>query len=645
MAPRWASRSALTATVLLMLITVAWAAPVSAGAATAAVSPDGLWTWSWPLPLGASTFTDRHAGARVLFAVTNSRPDILVTHDGGSTWSWSRTSSMSGFGDPVGVLFVSPQDGWVWGNGTSRQEAMLLHTSDGGATWQRQLDLPGWQFMGPPAVNFSDPSTGWAAVCNDDMFELYTTMNAGATWTLTSSPNDRSVSYLDLAPQGAGRALLAGDVWQGWAGEGADIGTRFWRTIDYGAHWTRLGTLMGVDIAKVVFSSARRGWAVDGSRWVRATADGGATWRRAREAPPGWSLQSITITGHHLWAVGPQGALRSVDGGRSWRALRGVAGSEVSFANPRDGWIAGHGSQYLHTSDAGVSWTRIVSAASANVSTLAAVPGGAVWGTGNGYVFRSPAAGEHWKRVTRPRGFTAVAAVSGEQAWAVGRDGRISHTSDAGRHWRRQMSGVGVTLRAACFVDESHGWAVGDKGTILRTTDGGRHWRQVSSGVSRSVSQVVFSDASHGLALTSPVWGKAAVLRSTDGGRTWSLASLRADAACPTALAFPDATHAYLVSGVVAPAHFWSSADGGQSWQQATDLPGTDVYAAIACADSDLCVVGQGGTVAISIDGGQSWSASVPANGLSTVQFVGTTVMIGGYWGVLTRDLTTASLP
>jgi hypothetical protein len=112
-----------------------------------------------------------------------------------------------------------------------------------------------------------------------------------------------------------------------------------------------------------------------------------------------------------------------------------------------------------------------------------------------------------------------------------------------------------------------------------------------------------------------------------------------------------DATHALIVAfnpTLADHAHFWTSSDGGATWQRGTDLPSADIYGAIARLGAQLCAVGSFGSVATSKDGGASWSSTMPAGSLSemsSVQFVGTkTLMIACDFGVLTRDLSLASL-
>ena len=47
------------------------------------------------------------------------------------------------------------------------------------------------------------------------------------------------------------------------------------------------------------------------------------------------------------------------------------------------------------------------------------------------------------------------------RGWAVGSAGVIAHTTDGGKTWAPQHSGVKENLRQITFVDENHGWIAG----------------------------------------------------------------------------------------------------------------------------------------------------------------------------------------
>jgi Photosynthesis system II assembly factor YCF48 len=90
-------------------------------------------------------------------------------------------------------------------------------------------------------------------------------------------------------------------------------------------------------------------------------------------------------------------------------------------------------------------------------------------------------------------------AVDDSTAWAVGKGGTILRTTDAGKTWRRQPSGISSDLEAiAGNLDGSQLWAVGDAGVVLHSSDRGQTWKRQSSGTAADLTSVQCDpDGSH----------------------------------------------------------------------------------------------------------------------------------------------------
>src|SRR6478672_10413717 len=127
---------------------------------------------------------------------------------------------------------------------------------------------------------------------------------------------------------------------------------------------------------------------------------------------------------------------------------------------------------------------------------------------------------------------TAVSFIDADRGWAVGDRGVIWHTSDGGRNWKLQNSGVTCRLEAVQILDADNGFAVGGwtqpythetHGIALRTRDGGKTWQNTPDMTLPGLRHVRFFDTRQGWALGdgSPLY-PAGVFRSEDGGRTWS---------------------------------------------------------------------------------------------------------------------------
>ena len=126
----------------------------------------------------------------------------------------------------------------------------------------------------------------------------------------------------------------------------------------------------------------------------------------------------------------------------------------------------------------------------------------------------------HWSSV--PSGTTsnlnrAVLLNSGT-GFAVGDNGTILKTTDAGATWTTLTSGTTSTLHGVDFLNPNEGFTVGDNGLILRTTDGGSTWQPVTSGVSDTLRAVSVSG------LNGICGGDSqTILWSCDSGASWQV--------------------------------------------------------------------------------------------------------------------------
>lgn len=109
-------------------------------------------------------------------------------------------------------------------------------------------------------------------------------------------------------------------------------------------------------------------------------------------------------------------------------------------------------------------------------------------------------------------------AQAGKRLVAVGQQGVIL-TSEDGKNWKQSPCPVSQMLTRVRFLDDKTGWAVGYDGVILKTADAGGSWVvQHLDSKSRPLYDVLFTDANNGIA----VGGYGTWLATTDGGKTWA---------------------------------------------------------------------------------------------------------------------------
>ena len=234
---------------------------------------------------------------------------------------------------------------------------------------------------------------------------------------------------------------------------------------------------------------------------------------------------------------------------------------------------------------------------------------------------------------------TAISTV-GTHAWAVGHDGVILHSADAGDHWHiqrrdpwtRAVDGVehdlrqGVPLLDVLFTDADNGIAIGAYSLLLTTRDGGKSWsgsritvvgEAVASAAKAAAGDIeiegeesdTFSAEElkigqesdphlNGIARTGSggliiVGERGAVFRSRDGGSNWERSQLPYDGSMFGVIGY-DADHviAFGLRG-----HVFESNDLGSSWREVATGTELSLMGGVALADGGVIIVGANGTV------------------------------------------------
>ena len=169
---------------------------------------------------------------------------------------------------------------------------------------------------------------------------------------------------------------------------------------------------------------------------------------------------------------------------------------------------------------------------------------------------------------------------------------------------------------------------------ILATKDGGEKWsgQEVPASLNPSLRGVSCPTAKTCMAVGTGPSGSDLVLTTHDGGTVWSQAAAPANATSIAAVTCQGI--GMCIAIVTNGTTLWSSrsTDFGTTWQQAGDLPASYREATgLECDDAGNCLVagyvptgaGHGtGSLALSVDDGQTWEgATVPA-GLGLLQSV-----------------------
>jgi photosystem II stability/assembly factor-like uncharacterized protein len=289
--------------------------------------------------------------------------------------------------------------------------------------------------------------------------------------------------------------------------------------VRYEAVWERQNSGIEDDLYDVFFANRMVGWAVGRNNTVIKTTDGGRTWRRLME-----------------------------------RRDRGTEFREVVFVNENQGWIQARDT-LLFTTNGGDTWQPAASPTQGFSYGPAAVVGNTrfqlpVPGTGN-VLYRTDDGGRTWTQVTRMphNNYEKLVFASPTLGWASRGDNPnvpgLWRTEDGGQTWievdQRMHRDPDLT-----FVSTTHGWGLAnDPGVVIATTDGGRTWERQTTGIRTTLQDLEFVDAGVGHALCDCEGGT--VVRTVDGGWTWNEIGRLGAPDHVRAIHFPDPERGWVV--------------------------------------------------------------------------------------------------
>src|ERR1700757_855275 len=81
------------------------------------------------------------------------------------------------------------------------------------------------------------------------------------------------------------------------------------------------------------------------------------------------------------------------------------------------------------------------------------------------------------------QGYFVASTNAGSRIFAVGQEGVIIYSDDAGQTWHQAAVPVSATITDIAFATPQVGWAVGALGVVLNTQDGGKTWVKQLDGI------------------------------------------------------------------------------------------------------------------------------------------------------------------
>ena len=306
---------------------------------------------------------------------------------------------------------------------------------------------------------------------------------------------------------------------------------------------------------------------------------------RDTELAPESLLNDVTRTGDRIVAVGERGhIIYSDNDGESWTQAEvpvSVTLTALDFGTESHGWAVGHSGVLLHSSDAGENWTLQFDGLQAAALTI------------------------ETKKAQIAEMEDVIEEAPEDQKddleWAL--DDLVFALENA----EADMEvGPVNPLLDVWFENNQHGFAVGAYGMILRTQDGGESWQDWSPYIDNAqnfhyngIDQV----AGGALVLV----GEAGQIHvSVDNGDTWE----KRESPYSGSLFGVTGTgnvNEILAFGLRGTTIF--SSDLGRSWTIVPNEGNTTLNNALVTEDGRITLVGNGGAVLMSANGGQSFRA------------------------------------
>lgn len=309
------------------------------------------------------------------------------------------------------VYFMNEWRGWLLG--AANGVGLMFQTTDGGKHWQeryRSLD-------GLSKIRFANEKVGWMIGGNGLILR---TSNGGMRWT-------RQASGTDVLLNG----LVVIDTNNAWVSGAA--GTLLW-TKDGGTTWSKRKVDTTVGISDITFADPMHGCAI-GYGTILVTENGGQTWevKSSGERKP---LSSVFFANRNLgWIAAGPVILKTTNGGKTWVETSPPSQGQLaglSFVDARHGWVAKSRGE-----EGSVVYVPGKDSLSSESSILSTTDGGRTWKN----IFRVGSRIDHSAWVLN------IFFVNPTKGWAVGRDGLIMTTMDAGKSWQKTQLRETVSAR------------------------------------------------------------------------------------------------------------------------------------------------------------------------------------------------------
>ena len=260
------------------------------------------------------------------------------------------------------IFFINANYGFAVGT-----DGVILKTTDGGENWKLKSAETTSDLV---AVCFADSLTGFA-ISNHEVFK---TNDGGNNWLLPDTVNHENSKILtNIQFSSPDTGFIAGNG-------------KFLKTTDKGTTWTKLSGSPYFGVSSFYAANKDTLYLGGFGFVVLKSADGGDNWFLSHDYTNYGSFNSLFFTnssnGFAAGGTFAQGYYygiirRTVDGGQNWLSSwhfssseGGVSMTAVFFANDSIGYATSSGGQIIKSTDAGASWTVLISGTSLSLNAI-----------------------------------------------------------------------------------------------------------------------------------------------------------------------------------------------------------------------------------------------------------------------------------
>jgi photosystem II stability/assembly factor-like uncharacterized protein len=396
-------------------------------------------------------FCDALHGCAVGGKLGNGEPVVMVTSDGGETWTDIFPDYDNAFNN---LQFVNRFVVWA-----TEDNGRILKSEDQGYTWELVRILPGFY---NPLMHFFNEND--AFISDGFTIDLALTNDAWSTYQYNNMYHYNWFSQLSFDKGLNGMASGNHNLL---------------RTRDGGQNWER----MNDRFVQIAFFDQMNGWIIPEylNKKLLRTIDGGLTWNEVETGHTGMFHQMYFVDDHLGFILtGEPELLKTADAGVSWEIISlpfdsSWYFSELQFLDENTGIIAAYPNLVYKTLNGGQDWETF-ELEMANIRGADFIDDQEGWVVAtDGNVAHTYDGGVNWKYSTLPSsGLHDVDFINPLTGFIVTGGNILYKTTNGGNIWQDMhiLTSAGLHVN---FQDEHNGWLICED-EILRTYDGGSTW-------------------------------------------------------------------------------------------------------------------------------------------------------------------------